>query len=188
MIDRFMPGGALDLDALATLPTIFLQETSGQPDQVARVGTITRARIDGRDIVLDYTYDLGIPPVPNKVLQGFATDLEIKEFQFSRTHWSIKDSDLYRALLKHLPPRRQQTKVFQLAEFENIEPSVVSAMMPFHPHFDAVYAALRRTAEMAGLKCRRACDIWENPAVIQAGIVILVFLSAFHRTRCRHSS
>jgi hypothetical protein len=43
----------------------------------------------------------------------------------------------------------------------------MSAMMPFHPHFDSVYATLRRTAEMAGLRCRRADDIWENPAVIQ---------------------
>jgi hypothetical protein len=162
-----MPGGKLDLDALATLPTVFVQETSGHPDQVAHVGTITRARIDGRDIVLDYTYDLGIPAVPNKTLQGFAADLDIKDFQFSRTHWSVKDSDLYRTLLKNLPPRRQQTKVFQLTEFENIEPSLMSAMMPFHPHFDNVYATLRRTAEMAGLRCRRADDIWENPAVIQ---------------------
>jgi hypothetical protein len=80
LIDRFMPGGALDLDALATLPTIFVQETSGQPDQVARVGTITRARIDGRDIVLDYTYDLGIPSVPNKVLQGLLPISKLKSF------------------------------------------------------------------------------------------------------------
>jgi hypothetical protein len=144
LIDQFMPGGALDLDGLATLPTMFVQETSGQPDQVARLGTITRARIDGRDIVLDYTYDLGVPSVPNVILQRCATDLEIKDFEFSRTHWSVKNADLYRALVKSLPPRRQQTKVFQLAEFENVEPSLVSAMMPFDSHFDAVYAALRR--------------------------------------------
>jgi hypothetical protein len=43
----------------------------------------------------------------------------------------------------------------------------VSAMMPFDPSFNAVYAALQRTAESAGLRCRRADDIWENPAVIQ---------------------
>jgi hypothetical protein len=57
--------------------------------------------------------------------------------------------------------------VFHLAEHENVEPSLVSAMMPFHPSFDAVYATLQRTALTAGLRCRRADDIWENPLVIQ---------------------
>lgn len=167
LVDRFRPGGQLDLVALAALPTLFVQETSGQPGQVSRVGTITLARMNGPDIVLDYTYDLGIPAVPNKTLEAFAADLGIADLEFSRTHWSVKDSDLYRALLRNCQPRRQRPKVFQLAEFENIEPNLMSAMMPFHPNFDAVYTTLQRTAETAGLRCRRADDIWENPAVIQ---------------------
>jgi hypothetical protein len=40
-------------------------------------------------------------------------------------------------------------------------------MMPFDPRFDAVYETLQRAAEIAGLRCRRADDIWENPLVIQ---------------------
>jgi hypothetical protein len=76
-------------------------------------------------------------------------------------------ADLYLTLLRNSQPRRQQPMVFHLAENENIEPSLVSAMMPFDASFNAVYAALQRTAESAGLRCRRADDIWENPAVIQ---------------------
>lgn len=45
--DRFMPGGQLDLDALVHLPTLFVQETGNQPGRLARVGRITRARMDG---------------------------------------------------------------------------------------------------------------------------------------------
>jgi hypothetical protein len=81
--------------------------------------------------------------------------------------WSVKDVDLYRTLLRNSQPRRQRPKVFQLAEYENIEPSLVSAMMPFNPSFDDVYATIQRTAKTVGLRCRRADDIWENPAVIQ---------------------
>ena len=43
----------------------------------------------------------------------------------------------------------------------------MSAMMPFDLRFDAVYAALRRTAEDVGLRYRRADDIWENHTVIE---------------------
>jgi hypothetical protein len=100
-------------------------------------------------------------------LEGFATELDIVDFEFYRTHWAVKDTDLYRTLLRNSQPRRQRPSVFSLAEYENIESSLVSAMMPFDPSFDAVYAALQRTAENVGLRCRRADDIWESPAVIQ---------------------
>jgi hypothetical protein len=61
LVERFKPGGELDLVALAALPTLFVEETSGQNAQVARVGTITRARMN-RQIVFEYTYDLGVRP------------------------------------------------------------------------------------------------------------------------------
>jgi hypothetical protein len=168
LVARFKPGGQLDFPALMALPTLFVQETSGQNDQVAHVGTITRARITGTNIALEYTYDLDVPGVLNTALQGFCAELDIgHDFEFYRTHWAVKDVDLYRVLLRNAQPRRPRPTVFQLAEHENIEPVLVSAMMPFDPTFDAVYAALQRTAQAVGLRCRRADDIWENPAVIQ---------------------
>jgi hypothetical protein len=167
LVERFEPGGQLDLAALTALPTLFVQETSGRRDQVARVGTITRARMSEPNIILEYAYDAGIPSLPNETLEKLAADLDVKASQFYRTHWSVKDVDLYRFFLRNAQPRRTRPAVFQISEHENIEPSLVSAMMPFDPSFNAVYAALQRTAESAGLRCRRADDIWENPAVIQ---------------------
>lgn len=167
LIERFKPGGQLDFVTLATLPTLFVEETYGRGDQTARVGAITRARVSGRDIVLEFAYDPGVPAITNAVLQGFAAELDIEDFEFSRTHWAVKDVDLFRVLLRNMQPQRQRPKVFQIADPENIEPILVSAMMPFHPSFDGVYSTLQRTAEAAGLRCRRADDIWENPAVIQ---------------------
>lgn len=167
LMEIFKPGGQLDFPALISLPTLFLEESSGRGDQAARVGTITRARISGRDIVLEYTYDPAVPPLTNNWLEQFAADLDIDNFQFHRTHWLVKDVDLFRVLLRNLQPLRQLPKVFQLADPENIEPNLVSTMMPFHPSFDAVHAALKAAAEAAGFRYRRADDIWENPAVIQ---------------------
>jgi len=167
LIDRFKPRGQLDLAALVALPTLFVQETSGQRDQVAHAGTITRARINGPNVALEFIYEFGVPAIPNSLLQGFAANLGMIDFEFYRTHWAVKDVDLYRILLRNCQPRRPRPRVFQLAENENVEPSLVSAMMPFDTSFDAVYATLRLTAERAGLRCRRADDIWENPAVIQ---------------------
>jgi hypothetical protein len=174
LVARFKPGGQLDVAALSALPTLFVQETSGQQDQAARVGTISRLRNNGGHLVIDYAYDLGIPAIPNRVLENFARDLDIADlFEFSRTHWAVKDADLYRALLRSTQLRRPQPRVFQLSEFANVEPRLVSAMMPFHTSFDPVYAALRSSAESAGLRCRRADDIWENPAVMQDVVTLI---------------
>lgn len=167
LISRFKPNGQLDFQALSALPTIFVQESSGQGNEVARVGTITRARLSGSNVTLDYAYDLGVSGIPNAVLKDFAVDLDIEEFQLSRTHWSVKDVDIFRTLLRIAQPKRQKPSVFTLPDHENIEPTLVSAMMPFHPAFDRVYETLRDVAGTVGLRCRRADDIWESPAVMQ---------------------
>jgi hypothetical protein len=100
-------------------------------------------------------------------VQQLAKDFETGDFEFSRTHWALKDSDLYRTLLKSNRPRRQMPKVFQLSEVENVEQRLMSAMMPFDAKFDRVYKSLQQVAEEVGIVCRRADDIWENPAIIQ---------------------
>lgn len=167
LVARFKPNGQLDFASLIEPPTLFVQESSGQGNEVARVGTITRARLSGSNVTLDYAYDLGAPGIPNRVLQGLAADLDIDDFQFSRTHWSVKDTDLFRVLIRGVWPKRQKRTIFNLSDHENIEPTLVSAMMPFHPSFDRVYEALRGAVGAVGLRCRRADDIWENPAVMQ---------------------
>lgn len=167
LIDTFRINGTLDLQALISLPCLFLEESHGDEPRIARVGTITRATINGRDISLDYVYDPDVPPLTNQILEGISVELNIADFEFVRTHWAVKNIDLFRVLIRDLQPRRQRPRVFTISDPERIEPLLVSAMMPFHPGFDNVYAALQRTSESVGLRCRRADDIWENPAVIQ---------------------
>ena len=167
LVAKFKPDGEIDYDSLMRLPCLFVEESSGSDTQVARVGTIVRIRSTARDVTIDFTYDVGIPAMPQRLLHGLSRDFEIADFEFSRTHWAVKESDIYRALLKNSHPRRQMPKVFQLAEFENVEKSLMSAMMPFDSKFNRVYKSLQQVAEEAGLRCRRADDIWENPAIIQ---------------------
>jgi hypothetical protein len=166
-VERFEPQNELDLAALSALPTLFVEETQGRGNEVARIGTIIRATLHGRDVSLEYAYDPLVPPLTNQVLQQFAPELGIHEFEFTRTHWAVKDTDLFRVLLRNLQPRRQQPKVFQIADPERIEPTLASVMMPFGPAFQPIYDTLQASAEAVGLRCRRADEIWENPAVIQ---------------------
>lgn len=173
--ERFKPNGKIDYSALIGLPSLFVQE--GKGDEIARVGTITRTRVSGPVVNLQYTFDPEIPGLTNRRLLKLAPELDIDEHQFYRTHWSVKEPDLFQVLLRNAQPRRQRPRVFRIEDSELIEPTLVSAMMPFNPGFDGVYATLKGAADSANLRCRRADDIWENPEVIQ-DVVSLIDKSA----------
>jgi hypothetical protein len=63
--------------------------------------------------------------------------------------------------------RRRRPTVFRIAEHENIEPTLASAMMPFSADFTPVYKSIQLAAGNVDLRCRRADDIWEDHAIIQ---------------------
>jgi hypothetical protein len=167
LVERFKPNGQLDFNSLMNLPTLFMEESWGSELKSARVGTIVRASISGEDIALEYYYDPDITPISNSELEAISNELDMVDFEFHRTHWAVKDQDIFRILLRHAQPRRNQPKVFSLNDPEQIENVLVSAMMPFSPQFDNVHQTLIEVSEQFNLRCRRADDIWENPAVIQ---------------------
>lgn len=170
--EQFRDGNNPLLDRLTALPCLFCEE--GMTDEAAYVGQINRARIVGREVSLEVSFDAEVPLLQNSMLHANRTVLDMRnEFEFSRNHWAVKDIDLYRFLLRNVRPRRQRPVVFQIPEHENIEPTLASAMMPFDAGFNDVYAAIRQAAENAGLRCRRADDIWENPAIIQDVVALI---------------
>lgn len=164
--DRFKDGEAPLLFKLIEHPCLFMRE--GTDDQIARVGTISRARVVGNDVAFEYALDPAVPPLANRIIFANKTDFNISaNFEFSRNHWAVKDIDLYRVLLRLVHPRRQLPTVFTIGEHERIEPELISVMMPFEAAFTSVYEAIQQAATAAGLRCRRADEIWEAPAIIQ---------------------
>lgn len=170
--DQFRRDGDVLLDRLASLPCLFCEE--GTADELAYVGQINRARITGKDVALEINFDAEVPPLQNRMMHANRVELDMPhDFEFSRNHWAVKDVDLYRFLLRNVRPRRQRPSVFQTPEHENIEPMLASAMMPFDAGFVAVYDSIRQAADNAGLRCRRADDIWENAAIIQDVVALI---------------
>jgi hypothetical protein len=154
------------VDRLSRLPCLFMGEGTGE--EVCHVGTITRARVANGEVHFDFVLDREVPPLTNAAIFAGRRQLDMPhDFEFSRNHWAVKDVDLYRFLMRNARPGRQRPSVFQLPDHENIEPLLASAMMPFDAAFTPVYESIRQATEGAGLRCRRADDIWENPAIIQ---------------------
>lgn len=158
-------GGNLDLDKATDIPALFVSETGGLGDEIGRVGTITRVRVVGRNYQIDYTPDPDIPGVPNAKLEEMAADLDVAAFEFQRTHWAIKDVDLFKVLLKRGAGQRPRPKVFELSD--QIDEDLVSLMMPFDAAYNGVYETLQAAAHEVRMRCQRADDIWETDTVIQ---------------------
>lgn len=170
--DQFRQNGNLLLDRLRALPCLFMAE--GIRDEIAYVGQVNRARIAGNEVLFEYTLDAEVPSLQNSMIYANRMALDMPhDFEFSRNHWAVKDVDLYRFLLRNVQPRRQRPSVFQIPEHEDIEPFLASAMMPYDTGFNPVYDSIRQAADNAGLRCRRADDIWENAAIIQDVVALI---------------
>jgi hypothetical protein len=172
---RFKPSGALDIDAVAALPCLFMPEIGSDVEQVARVGRLIKIRELGAEIQLDYAYDQTIPPVPSAKIEALSTVLDIAGYELSRTHWAIKDVDLFEALLRAGVEQPFRPTVFNLST-EPVDSSLISVMMPFSAGFDEVYSALSNALASIQKRCQRADDMWKHDAII-ADIVYLICTS-----------
>lgn len=165
---RFQPNGDLDVDAVCELPVLLACETSLEA-KPARVARLTRVRLEGREFHLDYVIDPDIPPIPHSLLETLGTELGIggeRSFEWSRSHWAIKDADLFEVLLKHgIDKNRLKPTGFEFSD--DRDDNLVAVMMPFGLEYKDVYTAIKAAAKGAGLRCQRADDIWEEDVVIQ---------------------
>jgi hypothetical protein len=167
----FMPKGKLSVNRVVSLPTIFASETHYDNSQKpARIGALTKVSVGSRDYQLEYVIDSGFAPISNAALTAMARELDIdiasSIHEFTRTHWSIKDVDLFRVLFKSNQIRRERPRVFSVGE-ETIDESLVAVMMPFDAKFDRVQEALQTAVESTGMHAQRADDIWIHDHVIQ---------------------
>jgi hypothetical protein len=143
----------------------------------ARVGTLTRVQLIGTEYHLEYIFDPDIPPIPNSTLFfTAANDLHINTTAFfpesSRMHWSIKDVDLFKILLKRGIGQRSKPKVFDLTD-EPVNDNLVAVMMPFDAAFHPIYEALKTAIGEVNMICQRADDIWVNDHVVQDVALLL---------------
>jgi hypothetical protein len=153
------PAGVLDPLRLVGLPTLVMPETGGDPTtEFARIGHIESINLVGKQ----YRYRLaprsGVLPIPSQQVVAVAGDLGIADWEFTRSHWAVKERDLYGALYPQLVPP-VSPKVFALPKVPR-EPDLVAVMMPFDAGFAPVYAALGEAVVAAGMRCQRADDIW----------------------------
>lgn len=165
--DIYRPSGSFDVARIAQIPALFASEIEGSGQQTARLGFINHVASHGTDLRLRYSFDDNFPPIPNSTLAHLASHLGIESLELYRTHWSIKDIDLFRVLFEHRLGGVVSPTLFSIDAAYSVEEDLLAVMMPFAGGFQDVYAAIREMARSKNLRCLRADDIWEHDAIIQ---------------------
>ena len=173
------------LTELISFPALFAYEAV-QADLPARVGKITRVRAGGTSVLIEYVIDDRFPAIPSEKWIALKWPLALdNDWEPNRTHWAIKDADLFEALadaglideklartaMQEIPDKPldkfdAQPIVFRLPTTPP-EPDLVALMMPFSAGFGPVREIIVGACQSIGLRCLRADDVWEENEVVQ---------------------
>ncbi|MGL4234771.1 TIR domain-containing protein [Tabrizicola sp.] len=91
------------LEELAKLPTLFMYER--QAEGVPKVGTIKRIQQRGAEIRVIFEFDEAVAPLSIEQIEALQWNLGLADFEFTRTHWAVKQGELYDILhaAGHMP-------------------------------------------------------------------------------------
>ncbi len=84
------------IETLKTYPCLFAYEGD---EEDLRVGRFTSIKERGIKLLIEFEFDENIPPIPYEAIKPIAPLLDIRDWEMNRTHWAIKDEDLFERLI-----------------------------------------------------------------------------------------
>ena len=183
---------------LKRFPALFACEHGNKKD--AHLGWIMKIQVRPDAARFSYVFDDSLPPISWEQVKALEWDLDIDNYELNRTHWALKDVDLFDVLIENgqlpedTPPARQpdappqrsrqdaraSTEVTPTAfriPAEPRDPRLVSVMMPFDANLDSVYTTIGNVCRELELECSRADDIFDESELIQ-DVFSLIYRSA----------
>lgn len=85
------------IKALVDLPCLFAYEGTSEPMRVGRLKSV-KLRNNGRLLFVAPEINPEVPPIPFDAIEPLQASLDIRAWELNRTHWAIKDEDLYQVL------------------------------------------------------------------------------------------
>lgn len=83
------------IESLKSYPCLFAYE--GESSDV-RIGYLTSVKERGRNLLIEFEIQQDIDPIPFEQILPIATLLDIRGWEMNRTHWAVKDEDLFERL------------------------------------------------------------------------------------------
>jgi len=154
--------------AVMELPILSMPELESAEVQVAKVGRLVRLTRDGRNWSLEFEPNPKIAPIPSIDVVEMLDALNVNSvFRLHRTHFEVRDADLYAVLLERATQQGVVTPSRTYLPFPDgpQEPDLLTAMMPFKGTGD-VWNTVRAAALSEDLRCERADSIWGEHSIL----------------------
>ena len=108
------------IEELKSFPTLFVTENEATE---SRIGYITNIRVRAKTVVLDYEFDPILPALPSGAIEKIRLDIDLGDWELSRTHWAVKDEPIFDILIRHGYLTQQQVEKAQ--KIRSPEPPVL---------------------------------------------------------------
>lgn len=103
LVERFGACSPEQVAEMARYPCVFAYEGACKLD--ARLGWLIDVKKRPGAVRVRYEFDPVYPPITHEILDSLRRELDVAEWELSRTHWAIKEEDLSAALASRgLPP------------------------------------------------------------------------------------
>lgn len=83
------------IENLKSYPCLFAYEGE---DSDVRVGYLKSIKERGRNLLIEFEFQQNIDPIPFELIKPIAPLLDIRSWEMNRTHWAVKDEDLFNRL------------------------------------------------------------------------------------------
>jgi hypothetical protein len=80
------------INNLKSYPCLFAYE--GEISDV-RIGYLKAIKEQGRKLLIEFKFKEGIEPIPYSQIEPIAPLLDIRSWEMNRTHWAVKDENLF---------------------------------------------------------------------------------------------
>lgn len=95
---------------LKSFPALFVTENESTP---SRIGYITNIRPQKNSVTISFDFDPILPALPSGAIEAMRVDIDLGDWELSRTHWAIKDESLFDILVHHGYLNQQQVEASQ---------------------------------------------------------------------------
>lgn len=96
--ERYKSLDVAAVEEFKSFPALFVVENE---EVASRVGYVTDVKVRPTGVAIWFEFDSAIPPLPPETVEALRVDLGLGRWELSRTHWAVKDEDLFAILQKN---------------------------------------------------------------------------------------
>lgn len=84
------------IDELKSFPCLFVTECE---QTTSKIGYITNIQLRSNSVIIEYEFDPELPELPINAVTNIGNEIDLGRLEISRTHWAVKDVNLFNVLL-----------------------------------------------------------------------------------------